>query len=192
MPPRKQAKELSYLCHLSLSISIATKIIEIQSDEDLETLRVAVQDQLKIPRPIYEILLPNVLRSAFMTMTAIKHRGDFETSWHNVDDHILIRDHCELLQKCLKVMACQNIKNFETEFAIDMRTFQNFSGAKINSESDKNQLNDGQDLIIVTDSDIKDLSDVKSVGNCMENLFKGMNLQIFQPGMFIIGRIGNF
>ena len=84
-----------------------------------------------MPRLVTETLYFWVVRSGFLL---IKVQTD-------LDDSVVLEDHCDYLVKILTVLLQQNMKSVEQDFTIDLRNFNNFQLNDCN-ERDENDLLD--------------------------------------------------
>ena len=84
-----------------------------------------------MPRLVTETLYFWVVRSGFLL---IKVQTD-------LDDSVVLKDHCDYLVKILTVLLQQNMKSVEQDFTIDLRNFNNFQLNNCN-ERDENDLLD--------------------------------------------------
>ena len=69
-----------------------------------------------MPRLITETLYYWVVRSGFLF---IKIETD-------VDDQVILNDHCDFIVKMLEIILQPNMRNVEQDFTIDLRNFKNF------------------------------------------------------------------
>ena len=69
-----------------------------------------------MPRMITETLYYWVVRSGFLF---IKIETD-------VDDQVILNDHCDFIVKMLEIILQPNMRNVEQDFTIDLRNFKNF------------------------------------------------------------------
>jgi hypothetical protein len=69
-----------------------------------------------MPRLVIETLYYWVVRSGCLL---IKIETD-------VDDQVILNDHCDFIGKILSIVLQPNMKNVEQDFTIDLRNFKNF------------------------------------------------------------------
>ena len=69
-----------------------------------------------MPRLVIETLYYWVVRSGCFL---IKIETD-------VDDQVILNDHCDFIGKMLSIVLQPNMKNVEQDFTIDLRNFKNF------------------------------------------------------------------
>ena len=81
-----------------------------------------------MPRLVTETLYFWVVRSGFLL---IKVQTD-------LDDSVVLEDHCDYLVKILTVLLQQNMKSVEQDFTIDLRNFNNFqlNNCNVRDEND--------------------------------------------------------
>ena len=96
-----------------LSIYVAKTLREADSEEKLSNLGSFFQS---LPRLITETLYYWVVRSGFLF---IKIETD-------LDDQVILDDHCDFLTKLLSIILQPNMKLVEQDFTIDLRNFKNF------------------------------------------------------------------
>eukprot|EP00092_Neocalanus_flemingeri_P055234 GFUD01065188.1.p1 GENE.GFUD01065188.1~~GFUD01065188.1.p1 ORF type:complete len:110 (+),score=25.94 GFUD01065188.1:57-386(+) len=108
MPPCRQPKSLFDLACSEISIYVAKTIREADSEEKLSNLYKFFQS---MPRLVIETLYYWVVRSGFLF---IKIETD-------VDDQVLLDDHCDFISRMLGIILQPNMRNVEQDFTIDLR-----------------------------------------------------------------------
>ena len=149
----------------------------------LQSLRTLLKS---VPRLIIETLYFWTIRSGFLY---IKVETD-------LDDGVVLEDHCDFIVKILGVILQSNMRHIEQDFTIDLRNFGNFQLQDYIEQNEEELMDMGIIFVLVkmvvlkvTEETVTENATIMKISEHFAEFLKSAeNLETFSPGLFVTDR----
>lgn len=131
-----------------------------------------------LPRTILEALYPWMVQSCLLV---VKVQTD-------LDDHVILNDHCDFLVRVLKVVLSPKLRHLESDFILDMRNFGNFTMKPVEEADEEESQLEALELRVTEEVLGEHQGAAKISQTFAEFLETSAGLATFLPGILLTDR----